>query len=73
MVKKKESYEVLMDKLDNIIKEMESGDLELEKSMKSYEEGISICNKMYKILSEAEEKVKILTETGESEFLEGDE
>lgn len=72
MVKKKESYEILMSRLENILREMESEGLDLEKSMKSYEEGIGICNKMLKILNDAEAKVKILTETGEKDFIEGD-
>ncbi|KOA20937.1 exodeoxyribonuclease 7 small subunit [Clostridium homopropionicum DSM 5847] len=73
MAKKKESYEELMEKLDNIIKEMEKGEVSLEKSMKNYEEGIKISNKMNMILKEAEGKIKILTENGEKDYIEVDE
>lgn len=72
MAKKKESYEELMEKLENIIKEMENGEVSLEKSMKSYEEGIKISSKMNMMLKEAEGKIKILTENGEKDYIEVD-
>lgn len=72
MAKKKESYEELMEKLDNIIKEMENGEVSLEKSMKNYEEGIKISSKMNIMLKEAEGKIKILTENGEKDYIEVD-
>jgi len=73
MARKKESYEELMEKLDSIIKEMEKGEVSLEKSMKNYEEGIKISNKMNMMLKEAEGKIKILTENGEKDYLDVDE
>lgn len=73
MVKKKDSYEALLNRLDSILSDMENEGLDLEKSMKNYEEGINICNKMFKILNEAETRVKVLTENGEKDFIEGDE
>lgn len=73
MVKKRESYEDLMSKLENIVKTMENGEVALEESMKNYEEGVKVCNKMYKMLNEAEGKIKLLTDDGEKEFTEVDE
>ncbi|QGU95155.1 exodeoxyribonuclease VII small subunit [Clostridium bovifaecis] len=73
MAKKKESYEDLVVKLEEIIRQMESDEISLENSMKSYEEGINLCNKIYKMLNEAEGRVKILTESGEKNFIEADE
>jgi exodeoxyribonuclease VII small subunit len=68
MPKKSETYEEMMMKLETLVESMESGELSLEQSMKNYEEGIKICNKLYKILNEAEGKIKILTEQGEEDF-----
>lgn len=68
MAKKNESYESLMEKLEEIVNEMDGGELSLEESMKKYEEGIKISNKLYKLLNEAEGKIKILTEKVEKEF-----
>ena len=72
MARKKESYESLMIKLQDIIKEMESEEISLEGSMKNYEEGIKLCNKMYKVLNEAEAKIKILDGNEEKEFAGND-
>lgn len=68
MVKKSENYEDMMTKLEQIVALMENGELSLEASMKNYEEGIKICNKLYKILNEAEGKIKVLSEQGERNF-----
>ena len=72
MARKKESYESLMIKLQDIIEEMESEEISLERSMKNYEEGIKLCNKMYKVLNEAEAKIKILDGNEEKEFAGND-
>ncbi|WP_315114614.1 exodeoxyribonuclease VII small subunit [uncultured Clostridium sp.] len=68
MAKKLESYESLLEKLETIVEIMDKEELSLDESMKRYEEGINICNKLYKVLNEAEGKIKILTENGEKDF-----
>lgn len=73
MENKNESYEKLMGKLEKIVSSMEEGNLTLEKTMANYEQGVSICNKLYKYLNEAEGKVKILSNEGEKEFLKSEE
>ncbi|WMJ81863.1 exodeoxyribonuclease VII small subunit [Clostridium sp. MB40-C1] len=73
MPKKKESYETLIEKVESIIETMEKEEISLENSIKNYEEGINICNKLYKILNEAEGKIKIVTDQGEKEFIKVDE
>jgi len=75
MVKKEETYESMMNKLEAFVKDMDSKDLTLEQSMKNYEEGIKICNKLYITLNKAEGKIKILKGEGntEEEFLSKEE
>lgn len=68
MGRKTESYEGLMTKLEEILSNMDSGEISLEDSMKKYEEGIKICNKLYKILNDSENKIKILMNEGEENF-----
>lgn len=68
MVKKKESYEELMAKLEDIVSKMEMGDLSLDESIKYYEDGIKSCNKLYKMLNEAEGKIKMLSSGIEIDF-----
>jgi exodeoxyribonuclease VII small subunit len=68
MPKKNESYENTMLRLEEIVQLMDSSELSLDESMKNYEEGIKLCNKLYKTLKEAEGKINVLTEVGEKEF-----
>ena len=75
MAKKEETYESMMSKLETFVEDMDNKDLTLEESMKNYEEGIKICNKLYSLLSKAEGKIKILREVdgAEEEFLSKEE
>lgn len=73
MARKKETYESLMSKLQEVVNEMESEEISLENSMNNYEEGIKICNKLYKILNEAEAKIKVLSGNQEKEFAGNDD
>ena len=61
-MKKEMKFEEAMLSLEDIVRRLEAGSLSLEDSIKAYEEAvglISICNKK---LSDAEQKVRILTE-----------
>jgi exodeoxyribonuclease VII small subunit len=69
MPKKNDSYESMMAQLESIVSNMEDGELSLDESIKKYEEGIKICNKLYKILNEAEGKIKIMNNNVESDFI----
>lgn len=69
MAKKKESYETMMERLEVIVDLMEVNEITLEETMSSYEEGVKICNSLYKILNDTEGKIKILTAQGESDFM----
>ncbi len=73
MAKKTDSFENMMNKLEEIASTMDSEQLTLEQSMKYYEEGIKLCNKLYKALNEAEGKMKVLTEGKEEDFLPEEE
>lgn len=68
MGKKKENYEELMSKLEDIIDRMEKGDLSLDESIKYYEDGMKTCNRLYKMLNEAEGKIKLLNNDVEADF-----
>lgn len=73
MAKKTENFESMMNKLEEIAALMDSEQLSLEQSMKYYEEGVKLCNKLYKALNEAEGKIKILTENKEENFILNEE
>lgn len=57
-------FEQYMERLDQIVKTMESGLSDLDETLNLYEEGVhisKICNKM---LDEAQQKVTILSKSG---------
>jgi exodeoxyribonuclease VII small subunit len=54
---KKETFEELLKKVENIVEQMENGTLNLENSLALYEEGIKSITKLNEILSSAREKV----------------
>ncbi len=57
---KKASFEENIEELEKIVTELEKGELNLEDSMKKFEEGITISKNCNKILEEAEKKITIL-------------
>lgn len=73
MPKKTESYEEMLIKLEDIVKKMENEQLSLEDTMKNYEEGIKLSNKLYKLLNETEGKIKILADQEEKDFYKDEE
>ncbi|MCC7403663.1 MAG: exodeoxyribonuclease VII small subunit [Bdellovibrionales bacterium] len=54
------SFEKKLDRLEKIVKEMEEGELTLDKSLKIFEEGVQLARECQAQLSEAEQKVKVL-------------
>ena len=68
MAKKAENYESMMSKLEQIVASMDGEKFSLEESMKNYEDGIKLCNKLYKMLNDAESRIKLLTENGEKDL-----
>ena len=69
---KKESYEEMLTKLQDILNNLETDELNLEDSMKSYEDGVKLVNKIYKILDSYEAKISIIKDEKEVEFTESD-
>ena len=58
----KENFEESMKKLEGIVTELENGNLNLDESVKRFEEGMKIAKKCNTILEEAEKKITILLE-----------
>ena len=48
--------------LEEIINKMESGELSLEDSLKYFEEGVKIHRKCYTALTDAEQRISVLSE-----------
>lgn len=56
-------FEAKINRLDEIVKSMESGDLPLEASLKLFEEGVKLSRQCQSELDAAEQKVEILLNT----------
>ncbi len=56
------NFEKNMSDLENIVTELEKGDLNLDESISKFEEGIKISKQCNKILEDAEKKIIILLE-----------
>ena len=57
----KKTFENAMETLENIVQELESGDLALEKAMHRFEEGIKLSKFCSDKLDETEKKITLLT------------
>jgi exodeoxyribonuclease VII small subunit len=55
-----EKFEKSLEKLETIVKRLEGGDLDLEASLKQFEEGVRLARTCEKRLTEAEKKVEVL-------------
>jgi exodeoxyribonuclease VII small subunit len=62
------SFEESLEKLENIVTEMESGNVPLDKALSMYEEGINISQYCLKELDKAELKLKKLTKKLDGSF-----
>ena len=58
----KENFEESMKKLETIVTELENGNLNLDESVKKFEEGMKIAKQCNSILQNAEKKISILLE-----------
>lgn len=59
------SFETAIERLNEIVELMESGEQPLDQLMKLYEEGSSLASFCYKKLASAEQKIKQITELEE--------
>jgi len=60
------NFEKALEELEGIIEDLESGDLSLENSLKSFEKGIKLARQCQEQLSKAELQVqKLIEENGE--------
>jgi len=61
-------FEEAMERLEQIVETLESGDLALDESLKIFEEGMGLVNFCTKKLEEAEQKVTILIKESEGNW-----
>ena len=64
------NFEEMIENLEQIAKDLESGNLSLDESVKKFEEGMEISKECSKILEDAEKKITILTKDSEGNIEE---
>jgi len=57
---KSETFESCLDQLEKVVKELEGGDLQLERSLELCEKGMALSETCRKQLEEAETRVEML-------------
>ena len=65
--KKEKTFEEALTRLDQIVLELEEGELSLEQALEKFEEGIELSRFCTQKLTQAEEKVKKLVKTAGGE------
>ena len=58
------NFETSMEQLEKIVQELEKGDLNLDDSIKKFEEGMKISRQCNKFLEDAEKKITVLINNG---------
>lgn len=64
--KKAMDFEQQLASLEGLVESLESGDLSLEESLKSFEQGIKVARDCQAALKSAEQKVEVLMRQGDS-------
>ena len=72
-----EKFETLLARLEEIVKKLEEGDLELEEALAAFEEGVNLSRRLNDILTQAKDKVELLVKNNQGgltsrPFEEGD-
>jgi len=62
------NFESSLEELENLVEQMEAGDITLEESLRHFERGITLTHQCQQALKQAEQKVQILIkDNGEPE------
>ena len=66
----KKTLEQAMKKLEQIVQDLESGDMPLEKAIKKFEEGVQLSRFCSKKLDETEKRITILVQNPDGQISE---
>ena len=71
-VKKQQSFEESMERLEAIVAQLEKGECGLDQSLKLFEEGAKLAGTCEELLDKAEQKVNLLLANGQEVPFEED-
>jgi exodeoxyribonuclease VII small subunit len=60
MAEKQKTFEASLQELERIVRNLESGDLSLEESLKLFEDGVKISRECQERLNQAERRIEVL-------------
>ena len=66
----KQNFEKALKQLEDIVQELETGDLPLEKAIKRFEDGIKLSKFCSETLNETEKRIQILLKDSEGNISE---
>lgn len=69
-MKDNKNFEEMMKDLENIAKDLESGELSLDESVSKFEKGMKISKECSKILDDAEKRISILIKGSDGNITE---
>jgi len=58
-------YEEAYSQVEELVRELESGELTLKESIQKYEQAVKAMNRCYELLDEAQKKIEMLTRDAE--------
>jgi exodeoxyribonuclease VII small subunit len=64
---KKPNFEASLKELEEIVEQLENGDLKLDETLAKYEMGIKIYKRCYQILESTEKKINVLLKDRDGE------
>ncbi|KRK91491.1 exodeoxyribonuclease VII small subunit [Companilactobacillus futsaii] len=74
MAEEKKTFEENLADLEEIVKNLETGNVPLEEAMEKFKKGVTLSKELEKTLSEAEETVtKIMTKDGQEVNVKNDQ
>jgi exodeoxyribonuclease VII small subunit len=59
------SFEAMMERLQSLVGTLEQGNMSLEESIKSFEEGVALVKRCTEVLDQAERRIQKLTRDAE--------
>lgn len=65
-MKKKITYEEGMQELEKLVHALETGEMSLEDSFQAYERAIALKDRLNALLDDADKRIRLLTDTGET-------
>lgn len=63
------SFEEDLERLEQVVKDLEEGDLTLDESLKRFEEGVRLARACEKALAQAEKRIEVLSKDSEGNLV----